>query len=101
MRASIPNPFHAGRTPEQNFLYTYLAGGLGYWNLLGNSLPNGTFEAYSYSTGSKKTISHFYYNYELDSNNNVSKITEFGAQDAPGFGTFVPGAPWNITYEQH
>jgi hypothetical protein len=98
---SVPNPFHINKTPEQIFLYYNFCESLGDWNLLGNSLPNGIFEAYSYTSGTKKAISHFYSDFSFDSNNNVSGITTFGAQDAPNFGTFVKGITSNITYEQH
>ena len=99
---SISNPFHVGRTPEQNFLYSFFLGPkIDYLNVLGSSFPNGIFEDYSYTSGSKQTLARYYYNYVLDSNNNVSKIIPFGAQDAPNYGTFVQGAGWNITYEQH
>jgi hypothetical protein len=98
---SIPNPFHrVGMTPEQIFLYIY-SGASSPDVLLGSSLPNGIFEGYSYSTGNKVTSSHFYHNYTLDGNNNVSKITLFYAQDAPNFSNFVNGGDIFITYEQH
>jgi hypothetical protein len=98
--ASIPNPFHLGRTPEQIFLYNYFAP-FAPDILLGSSLPNATFVAYFYTTGTKEARSHYYYNYTLDGNNNVVKITPFAAQDAPNFGTFVKGSDFTITYEQH
>jgi hypothetical protein len=97
---SFPNPFHVGRTAEQIFLYNFFAS-FGPEVMLGSSLPNATFAFYVYPTGTKETRSHFNYNYTLDANNNVVKIIEMGAQDAPNFGTFVPGVEFDITYELH
>jgi hypothetical protein len=94
------NPFHAGRTPEQIFLYNYF-GVFSPDILLGTSLPNGTFIGYAYPTGIRETRSHFNYNYTLDANNNVVKIVQSAALDAPNFGTFVKGLEYTITYEQH
>jgi hypothetical protein len=99
---SIPNPFQAGRSPEQKFLYYFLLLSIaGDWNVLGNSLPNGVYESYSYQSGDKKPVSHFFNKYSLDSNQNVSEITTSQSFDAPGFNTYTPGFTADITYEQH
>ncbi len=97
---ALSNPFHAGRTPEQIFLYNFL----GLFSpdvILGTSLPNGTFVSYFYTTGVKEARAHFNYTYTQDSNNNVSSITQNAAYDAPNFGTFTSGITYKITYEQH
>jgi hypothetical protein len=97
---ALSNPFHIGRTPEQIFIYYYFA----LFSpdlLLGNSLPNGTFVTYFYTTGTREARAHFNYTYTLDSNNNIATITQNAAQDAPNFGTFVKGTTYHITYEQH
>ncbi len=99
---ALPNPFQIDRTPEQKFLYYFLLYSvIGDLNLLGSGLPNGIYESYSYSTGSKMPVEHFYNNYTLDSNKNVAKIVPSLSLDAPAFNTYNQGNEIDITYEQH
>ena len=78
------NTFQVGRTPEQIFLY-FFSGSFGADIVMGSSLSNGTFVGYAYPIFIKETRSYFYYNYTLDSNNNVSTITQFVPLDTPNF----------------
>jgi hypothetical protein len=97
--ATIPNPLHKGRTPEQNFIYFFVLQAVDYVNVLGDGLNTSTYEAYSYSTGSKVAGTHYNYSYTLDSNQNVSKISQSYA--LAGSTSYQPGIVWNISYEQH
>jgi hypothetical protein len=99
---AIENPFQVGRTPEQKFLYYFLLFTvIGDWNVLGDGLPNGTYEGYSYASGNKLPSSHFFNKYTLDGNKNVSRIETSQSLDAPAFGTFSQNFTADITYEQH
>jgi|SRR5450432_274768 len=99
---AIHNPFQLERTPEQKFLYYFfLLSIVGDWNVMGDGLPNGMYESYSYFSGIKKSLSHFFNDYTLDSNNNVSRILTSQSLDAPAFNSFSKGFTVDITYEQH
>ncbi len=101
--AAFPNPLQTGTTLEQRFIYFYfLRNVLGDFGLLGSSWSNSIYEGYVYNNGQRKTVSHFYNNYTLDSNKNPVSITQSAALDTPNFGTFTTsGTPITVTYEQH
>ncbi|HVM89471.1 MAG TPA: hypothetical protein VMT76_14890 [Puia sp.] len=99
---TVDNPFHKGRTNEQNFVYySVLKAVMMDMLVMANGLPNGVFEGYADSSGVQLTMNRFYFNYDLDSNKNVSKISEYLASNRPALNQFLLYNSWNITYEQH
>ncbi len=100
--SAIANPFHKGRTNEQNFLYYYFARSfIDDITIMSNGLPNGIYQAYIDSSGVQNLAERYYYTYALDSNKNVSKIKLFVAGDKPYFSAYASYNEWNLMYEQH
>jgi|GEM_PF-2835755 len=99
---ALGNPFQVGRTHEQKFLYYFfLFGVIDDYDVLGDGLPNGIYEGYTYSGVNKIPSYHFFNSYTLDSNKNLSRIARSLALDAPAFSTYSQNFTVDVTYEQH
>jgi len=94
----IPNPCNNGTSVEQRFIYYFY----GLSTLaLGPNWPDGTYEGYSYSSGSKKASGRWNYSYTLDNNQNVVKIVRQYADDPPVFSHWQQAPALTLTYEEH
>jgi len=96
---SIPNPF-VGTSIEQRLVYfTSRFGLLNSYDMLGGTWSNGIMEAYTYTSGSKQTLSDFGNNYKVDANGLVIEVMPQYKQ--PLSNNWVNLEPYYITYEQH
>jgi len=97
---SIPNPLVGTSLDQRLVYYSSQYGFLESYDMYGSTWSNGTMEAYSYSTGTKKVLSYFGNNYKVNADglvievDPVSKLT--GPQD-----NWHNLPPYYITYEQH
>ena len=99
---SIPNPF-AGMSVDQKIVYyTNHYGLLSPIDMMGETWSNGVIQFYTYRSGSKRVLSYFENNYELNADSLVTKVTPAVKLDSPSF-----SGPWQlrpsyyITYEKH
>jgi hypothetical protein len=84
----IRNPFRDSTTHEQQFLYYYFRV-MDPVIVLSKNWPLAVFEGYSYASGQKMPLSHFYFNYVTDNNHLVTSAAVYTASDYPGFSYFT------------
>jgi hypothetical protein len=92
------NPCTNGTSIEQRYIYYFY--GLSILSLGPNWL-NGTYEGYSYVSGTKTATGRWNYSYTLDGNHNVVKIMQQYADDPPVFSHWQQKPTLTLTYEQH
>jgi hypothetical protein len=94
--APLPSPF-LGTTHEQRFLYFYALYGsvVGSELLVGRFLSTDTFESFGYSTGVKKHLAYYDFEYTVDVDGKVTKIVGFQT-DGP---TPIQGGTITLAYD--